>query len=150
MQEDNGKEDKKHLAYSPNYDAIIKHFGTIDSSVFGLILNKSNLKDGCCKYSEVEIGNSIHCSWSTVSDSIKRLLGNKLIEKVEHYEKTSKLNKTKWYKPVNNLNEVLLELSNKEPEPIKSNINRTKNQEINKNKFFNKTDDAKNILYKDA
>ena len=132
-------EEGSGLEYIKVYKDMINQHGIITASVFSVIANYSKYSMSgdkrCCTKSEVWIGNDLQLSWSLVRKSIKILLENQLIEKVNKNDiwGDEKLNSANWYRPVS---KNVYQLKDKEKKPYpKSNYQRNKNQEVGRKKI---------------
>jgi hypothetical protein len=132
-------EEGSGLEYIKVYKDMINQHGIVTASVFAVIANYSKYSMSgdrrCCTKSEVGIGNDLQLSWTLIRKSIKILLENNLIEKVNKSDiwGDEKLNSANWYRPVS---KNVYELKDQERKPYpKSNYQRSKNQKIGRKKI---------------
>ena len=132
-------EEGSGLEYFKLYKDMINQYGVITSAVFSLIANYSKYsmseEKRCCTRSETAIGNELQISWATVRKSIKTLLDNKLIEKIDKGEISleEKLNSANWYRPIS---KNVYALKEKERKPnLKANRQRQRYQESGREKI---------------
>ena len=132
-------EEGSGLEYFKLYKDMVNQYGIVTSAVFSLIANYSKYsmseEKRCCTRSETSIGNELQISWSTVRKSIKILLDNKLIQKIDKGEMTleEKLNSANWYRPIA---KNVYALKEKERKPnLKANHQRQRYQESGREKI---------------
>lgn len=132
-------EEGSGLEYFKLYKDMINQYGIVTSAVFSLIANYSKYsmseEKRCCTRSETSIGNELQISWSTVRKSIKILLDDKLIEKIDKGEISleERLNSANWYRPIS---KNVYALKEKEKKPnLKANRQRQRYQESGREKI---------------
>jgi len=140
-------EEGSGLEYFKLYKDMVNQYGIVTSAVFSVIANYSKYsmseEKRCCTRSETSIGNELQISWSTVRKSIKILLDNELIEKIDKGEISleEKLNSANWYRPVSK-NVYFLKEKERKPS-LKANHQRQRYQESGREKIKEKKEKIK-------
>ena len=142
-------EEGSGLEYFKIYKEVVHHYGIITAAVFSVIANYSKYsmsgEKRCSIKSEVGIGNELQLTWTLVRKSIKILLEDELIEKVnkDSLSEEKTFNNANWYRPISK-NVYLLKNKERKLFP-KSNYQRQRSQEIGREKTKeNKTIKNKN------
>jgi hypothetical protein len=127
------KNENPELNFNKLYIVLTKRFGLTTSAVYGVIDNYSKMSGKACKKSEPDIGDILGISWSLVEREIKNLISLGLIEEIPHDLNVSKMDKTKWYRPIPG---KLLELNKFAASPLKSNDGRRTSQKRYKAEYL--------------
>lgn len=124
-EKDKNKKDQKqkrqnnNIKTIPHYKMVHKKYGVEVGSLFDEVANQCDIND-ICDLSETSLGNELRMSYKRISRSLKTLLEEGLIEKIERGEKNKF--SPNWFKVSK---ERLYELENEYVEPLMSNMGRS-------------------------